>query len=304
MLHAVLAEMELMRFAFSTLTCPAWDAATLAARAREFGYDGVEWAADIGNPQTLHDTFDSAGVEIACLSGPVLHTGRASDDDRQADAAKTLIVRAVELGCPRVKIFNTLLPLRRRGQSASAAGLALGEWLSPLADFALDGAVTLLIENAPGLRTAAPLWAVLDRLRHPALACCWDPFHAALLGESPSLSVPVLNSRIQFAHVRDGRRTAEDGATDGTSAALTACKLGEGDVQLAKFIARLRGVGFGGYVSAVWDGASLTDAGPPEKLLPDALAKLKQWAKGSATSPVSKVAAKPTSTPREVPAKR
>src|SRR5688572_1066947 len=32
----------MMRFAFSTISCPKWDFETIASRAREYGYEGVE----------------------------------------------------------------------------------------------------------------------------------------------------------------------------------------------------------------------------------------------------------------------
>ena len=31
-----------MKFAFSTIGCPNWDFETIVARAKEYGYDGVE----------------------------------------------------------------------------------------------------------------------------------------------------------------------------------------------------------------------------------------------------------------------
>src|SRR5437773_1440968 len=32
----------IMKFAFSTVSCPKWDFETIALRAKEYGYDGVE----------------------------------------------------------------------------------------------------------------------------------------------------------------------------------------------------------------------------------------------------------------------
>ena len=67
-----------MKFAFSTVSCPAWDFETIVARAREYGYDGVEIRGFLNesvltaaNPfltdaAKLRKTFETAGVEICC----------------------------------------------------------------------------------------------------------------------------------------------------------------------------------------------------------------------------------------------
>jgi fatty-acyl-CoA synthase len=112
------------------------------------------------------------------------------------------------------------------------------------------------------------MWTILDRLQHPAVACCWDVFNAASIGESPYFSVPVLNSKIQYTQVKDAKLGA---------LGATYCKLGEGDVPVQKFLTRLRGVGYRGYVTVEWEKAWLPGLAEPEEILPDSIAKLKQW---------------------------
>ena len=80
------------------------------------------------------------------------------------------------------------------------------------------------------------MWRYSIGLNHPSIACCWDVFNAALIGESPyAVSVPTLNCEIQYTQVKD--------ATFGPLGA-TYCKLGEGDVPVEKFLTRLRGIGY------------------------------------------------------------
>src|SRR5438132_12879868 len=69
-----------MKLAFSTVACPDWDFETIAARAKEYGYDGVEirgflnesilTAANVflTEPAKVRRIFENAGVEIACLA--------------------------------------------------------------------------------------------------------------------------------------------------------------------------------------------------------------------------------------------
>jgi fatty-acyl-CoA synthase len=154
--------------------------------------------------------------------------------------------------------------------------LELGDWLLPLGDYAAQHDVTIVIENALSFRAAKEMWSILDRLNHPSIACCWDVFNAALIGESPFLSVPVLNSKIQYTQVKDAK-LGPLGATY--------CKLGEGDVAVQKFVTRLMGVGYAGYVTVEWEKAWLPGLAEPEEILPDSIAKLRSWAAAEADIP-------------------
>lgn len=281
-----------MKFAFSTVSCPAWDFATIVARAREYGYGGVEirgflnetvaTTADLfaRDPEELRGVFDAARVEIACLASSISmeqsqawRVWRRSPNLQAAASLRTYIDLAGRLGCPLVKIFDSQV---RAGQSRDTAGVALGDWLLPLADYAADRDVVIVIENALSFRASKEMWSILDRLQHPSIACCWDVFNAALIGESPYFSVPVLNSKIAYTQVKD--------ATFGQLGA-TYCKLGDGDVLVEKFITRLKGIGYAGYVTVEWEKAWLPNIAEPEVILPDAIGKLREWSAGDADDP-------------------
>ena len=153
-----------------------------------------------------------------------------------------------------VKMFDTTV---KAGQNRSSAGIALGEWL--LSAWRLCGASGM----------CASSWRMCCRLRRPrkcgwcwsacaipSIACCWDVFNAALIGESPYVSVPTLNSRIQYTQVKD----AQIGPLGATY-----CKLGEGDVPVKKFLTRLRGIGYEGWVTFEWEKAWLPGIAGPEE---------------------------------------
>jgi sugar phosphate isomerase/epimerase len=93
------------------------------------------------------------------------------------------------------------------------------------------------------------------------------------VGESPFLSVPTLNSRIQYTQVKDAKLT---------SLGATLCPLGEGDVAVETFLTRLRGIGYDGYVTFEWEKAWLPNIAPPEEALPAAIKKLKEWGRPAA----------------------
>jgi sugar phosphate isomerase/epimerase len=164
--------------------------------------------------------------------------------------------------------FFTGRGMLSRGRETTA--LALGDWLLPLGDYAAERDVTIVVENALSFRDSKEMWLILDRLNHPSIACCWDLINAALIGEPPSVSVPTLNSKIQYTQVKDAKL--------GALGALY-CKLGEGDVAVQKFLIRLKGIGYDGYVTLEWEKAWLPNIAGPEEILPDSIAKLREWSK-------------------------
>src|SRR4029078_75442 len=121
-------------------------------------------------------------------------------------------------------------------------------WVLPLRDDPADVDIVSVIENALSFRSAKEMWSIVDRLNHPSIAVCWDIFNAATIGESPFLSVPTLNNSIQYTQVKDANLGA---------LGATYTKLGEGDVPVRKFLTRLRGIGYTGYVTLAWEKAWL-----------------------------------------------
>jgi sugar phosphate isomerase/epimerase len=266
-----------VRTAFSTVACPKWDFEAIATKAKEYGYEGVEMRGFLNesiltasnvfltDPAKLKSLFNDHGIEIACLASSIAMTGNKRRDKRLAEDCKRFIDAAAQLDCGLVKIFDTEV---RPGQSRSSAGIAFGDWLVPLGDYAAQRGITIVVENTLSFRHAREMWLILDRISHPSIGVCWDVFNAALIGEPPSTSVPVLNSKIQYVQVQD--------ATLGALGA-TYCKLGEGEVPVEKFIRRLLGIGYQGWITFKWEKAWLPSIAEPEEVLPDAVKKLKNW---------------------------
>jgi sugar phosphate isomerase/epimerase len=266
-----------MKFAFSTVSSPKWDFETLVIRAKEYGYDGIEirgsrdqgiqTASDIFLTDTskVRSMFSGAGLEICCIASSIAYSQNKHERALRAAQLRDYIDTAEAVGCAWVKIFDAEA---KPGVSRSMLAAEMGDWLLPLGDYAAEAGVGILVENSLSFRTSKEMWMILDRINHPAIGCCWDIFNAALLGESPSTSVPVLNSKIQYAQVKDAKFGVLGAAY---------CKLGEGDVQVEKFIKKMRGIGFEGYVTLEWEKAWLPNLAEPEEILPDSIAKLRRW---------------------------
>src|SRR4051812_8157275 len=72
-----------MNIAFSTVSAPKWDFETIVARAKEYGYDGVEIRGGLNETvltssniflsdvKKVRDVFDGAGITVACLSSSI-----------------------------------------------------------------------------------------------------------------------------------------------------------------------------------------------------------------------------------------
>ncbi len=268
-----------MKFAFSTVACPKWDFETVAKNAREYGYDGVEIRGFLNesilstanvfltDPGKLRALFAYHQVEIACLSSSIAFTGSKKKDAAMGADLRRFVDTAAAVGCPLVKIFDTQV---RAGQTRASAGVAMGDWLLPVGDYAADHGVVIVVENALSFRSSKELWTMFERIEPQSVAVCWDVFNAATIGESPLTSVPTLNNRIRYVHVKDAKLGP---------LGVTYCKLGEGDVAVKLLLSRLQGIGYGGYVTVDWEKAWLPGLAEPEEILPDSIGKLRDWTK-------------------------
>jgi len=222
-----------MRFAFATSITAAADLQSLVGRARECGYEGVQ----------LSFLPNNVDFEVACLASSIsMPVRRRSRAGAAAELVKWFNI-AKQLNCHRVKIPGYLAP---PGHPANAAAVEFARWLSPLGDQAADRGVTLVVENSNSFQKAKDVWTLLESVNHSNIAACWNLQNAIRAGESPFISVPTLNSRIQYLVIGD-------------------CNAGDTEA----FITRLRGIGYGGYVTV--------DA--PDAMLADAIGKLRDWTK-------------------------
>src|SRR5437868_7164228 len=108
-----------MKFAFTTTSCPTWDFETIGARAKEYGYDGVEirgflnesvlTAANIflTDLAKVRRIFGDGGIEICCLASSIAFANDRKRDAVLANDLKLFIDTAATVRCPIVKIFDT-----------------------------------------------------------------------------------------------------------------------------------------------------------------------------------------------------
>lgn len=260
-----------MKIGYSSLVCPDWDLDTIVAKAGELGFEAVELRGLQGrlhlpavpalaaNPEATRAMFAEAGVELACLGTSASFTSRRPREvaDRQAEVRETIELAAA-LGCPFVRVFAGEVP---EGSDRHSTQARVAQALRELAPFAASYRVELLVENQGDYSRSKDIWYLLDATSHPAIGCCWNPVHALMVGERPTISIPRLGTRISMVHVCDAR-LAGPGALD------SFVEPGQGEAQIPRLIGLLRGVGFRGGLIFEWPKLWISSLPEPEAVLP------------------------------------
>lgn len=266
-----------MKFAFSTVACPDWTIEKVAQQAAEMGYDGVELrtlgpggsglASDpaLGDPDKVRAALQERGVQPVCLSTSwaVYHRQTTMARDAHWQIRHSLEL-ASRIGCPCVRVFG--IGLDRVGSRSALIGKIASE-TSILVQVAADLGVQLLFENTGSMAKAKEWWWLLNIIDHPLVGLCWNVANAAAAGEPSNVSVPMLNSRIRLAKIKDTRVGEGSGFVP----------LGDGTVGIEPFLKHLLGVGYEGYVSVEWDRLWLPSLTAPEAYLPDARNRIRGW---------------------------
>jgi len=252
-----------MMISFPTVVCGALDFPTAAAIASRLGFDGVELHAFadpsfasasnalLTSTEKINRIFTDANAAISSLN-----VGSAGSE------LANRISLAAGLHCSAVRFECGDLLSRNLKTSNRAV-----DFIRLCADRAAANQITLLLENKPINGSANALWHLLDRINHPAVACCWNTLSAFIAGDSPAVAVPTLNSRIKFVLLADGKPSPSTGLfSDGPEGRVSAqvsekstalravaklndeifskVDLGTGEVPVRKTLDRLRGIGF------------------------------------------------------------
>lgn len=145
--------------------------------------DVARWVTDAGlRPAALATTLTvcTSGKCPANVSSEKLHT---------------CLDIAGRLGAPcvRVEALNQHLKL-----SWAHLVQRVAEQAQPLVTTAARNAARIALANNAYLAPARFWWAVLNQVQHPMVRLTWNATVAAGAGEMPSVSIPMLNTRIRL----------------------------------------------------------------------------------------------------------
>ncbi len=266
-----------MKIGFSSLVCPGWSLQTILDQASALGFQGVELrglqgefdlmlAPELaGRPESVKDRFSEKKIELVCLGvSASLTVRKKSDLARQRELIIDGLELAARLSCPFVRLFAGEV---ERGDTPESAMARAADLLQGFTTVAARTGVTLLVENGGDFSSSQSMWFLLDAVGHPAVQCCWNQGNAKIDLERPTVSIPRLAGKIGLVHLCDGHFDDAGVLSHYTS-------LGEGNIELARQIELLRGIGFGGYLMCEWPKAWVDSLPSPEAALPQAAAFL------------------------------
>jgi sugar phosphate isomerase/epimerase len=261
------------KIAFATLGCPNWDLPTIAARAAEYGYDGVELRGVAGqhvSPElTLPERaevrrlFGDHGVEIAAIMAYTRFAGAVVREEqrRQEETLVRFVELAADLGAPVVRTFGGNLP--EGGDWASAVS-RVAESLNNCAVAAEDHGVAIALETHDAFSLGAGVADVLAVVPSPSVGALWDLLHPFRHGEAPEETAALLRGRMKHVHAKDGRpRSASSGPED-----WALVPLGQGTVPMRRMFELLLDDGYTGYISLEWEKQWHPELAEPEEAFP------------------------------------
>lgn len=259
-----------MKLSFTTLGCPAWDLKTIAMRAAEYGYDGVDFRGLQGN-LNLYETavfttdiadtqsrLDAAGLAVSCFSSSITLVAK----EREALNMEEL-ERYAEL-CSRfgtrfIRAFGGKLNGLERSSGVEIAAAQL-ERMEPVLR---DAGVKLLIETHDDWIRCEDALQLLSGASADAVGILWDVHHPyRMCGEAPQRTWDVLGSRIEYTHWKDSLPNA---AGDGS---FRYRFMGEGDVPFTDILAVLKAGGYNGWYTFEWEKKWIPDLEEPELAFP------------------------------------
>ncbi len=293
------------------------DLPAVVQQVKRSGFDGLEIRGVahgrmfgshrlLADPGRTHRALEDAGLRVAALlADVVLCDGRGRVNAGARETLHGHLITAAELGAPVLCVRPTArrLPLHRLPEVALA--------IEGLLARAGELGVKVVVQNEGGAFGARDLWRLGQLLPSRAWGFCWDS--QAHCVDTPAIAVPLLGTRLEYVRLRavgaplagaaDGQATAGINKVAGgavnrvegrTESPVEGSVEGPGppeNLVARQFILRLRGIGYGGWISHVPGGE--TDAAT----LAMAAALLRQWMNANRTDHHANVKGKPTATP-------
>jgi sugar phosphate isomerase/epimerase len=269
-----------IKTAFSSLACPAWDLATIVAKAKEYGFDGIELRGLqgelhlplvpelAGQPEQVRRRLAEHKIELVCLgTSATLDSRDAKKIARQKGVLTEYIELASRVGCPAVRMF--VGEVQGRLDNSRAALARMSETIRSLTPLLSRFGVRLLMENGGDFPGSQDLWFLIDSVGHPLVRCCWNQYSARILGERATISVPRLGHKIGLVHLVDAELNAAGVPTDYRV-------VGRGNAEIARQIELLRGIAYDGFLVFEWPKLWIESLAEPEAVLPAAAKYLRE----------------------------
>ena len=288
-----------MKYAFSTLACPAWSIEQVVDAATRLGYDGVELRlldGEVIDPRTDRAKVERAvalcrshGVDVCAFDTSCrFNQSDATEQEGQVADLLAWIGLAHDLQVPLLRVFGGANPEGGASATDDEVNARVAAALRRVAPEAERADVTVVLETHDAFSSARRVADVLERVGSSHIAALWDSHHPYRMGESPEDVIAALDGRIAHVHVKDARRlpSADGPSADGPAddGAWQLVLLGEGEVPVRGQLAALRRAGYSGYVAVEWEKKWHPEIADPEVALPQHIAWLRDAMAEDATS--------------------
>ncbi len=274
-----------MKIAFSTVCCPELSVEDAVASAARWGFQGLETrlvpsgpGASALNcdpmsipPGELHDLFEDAGVDPVGLATGITFdkqvwppvVGRLfQSEEIGVPETKAVVAHAAEAGIPFVRVFGERLA---GGEPAAWGWRRISERLTLGAQTARNTTTRVLIENSGSFARASDLKQLHDLVGRPFLAMSYSVLAAVREGECPMSAVESILPNTEVIRIGD---IAEDGRP---------VPLGEGTLPIEPFMARLKGLGYRGWIVYEYPRLWRSELQEADAILPRVAEKLYRW---------------------------
>ncbi|MCZ6634691.1 MAG: sugar phosphate isomerase/epimerase [bacterium] len=258
-----------MKLAGHTMGVPKMDIFQAMDFFQEIGYEGIEircdhdghidpenYAASTG--ENIQEKAKENRMEIVCLTSYYLDLVREEVRDDMLKGYQNVIRIAHELGCKRVRYKGILPP---EGYTYEEAWERTKSGLKKAAAFARDLDVWICVENHGGSMTqgAEETLKMVEEIHMDNVGVIFDYAFIDLFGvEDIDESVDILRPFIQHVHLKDHIITNRKTGT------LIKLPLGEGNIDLKRLLAKLKSIGYEGFLTDEYEKYWQEDLPEPE----------------------------------------
>ena len=269
-----------MKLSFTNLGCMDWDIRTLATRAAEYGYDGVDFRGYLNDLDLtkFHEfgaksaetkkIFDDAGIAVSCISSSANLTALAEAKTAQLAEVKAYCGIAARLGAPYVRVFGGGL----QGRSYVDALPHVAEFMREISAYAKAENVGIVVETHDDWVDTNKLMHAFEYAGFPeAVWLLWDINHPyRFAGEAPAVTYSRIGAHIRYTHWKDSAVLLQKNRFTGEIREKEILTLpGFGTLPLDEFHALLKNGGYDGWYALEWERKWHPELERPEIALPE-----------------------------------
>ncbi|HAU38177.1 MAG TPA: sugar phosphate isomerase/epimerase [Phycisphaerales bacterium] len=265
-----------MKLSFTTLACPEWDLKTILARAKEYGYDAIDFRGygkemliyklpefSTGAAATARQIADSGLVVSGLSSGALLFSDPAKQEAFVEEVSRYAELADV-LNVPLIRVFGGRLGGAELDRAVDQAA-AMAERLAAAA-----GDRLLAIETHDDWTDSHLMVRLMQSIRAKNACVLWDLHHPyRMSGESPETTWGLLGKYVRAVHVKDGIVSPEG--------KYVYTLPGQGTIPLVKMIDLMQAGGYDGYLTLEWEKRWHPELAGPEVSLPAYAEFLRRW---------------------------